>query len=223
MNYDKFQMILFSYIPQNKQTKEINKPTEGVVSMIPALAVTAYILNIKYDNLKEFFNKNKNYCLKFEKFFDNDYERYLEILRLIKNSNIVEKLHRIDFNGKFYTVDIDKPLESYKFINKYVAEILKIKDIILTDKLINDNRIYYNIEFLSGKLSTDNLLIYEQIVKQIKSLKKSHKNIISDINVISTLDNHIMSTIYIKPSFNVKEFIKLVDKLKNEFNVEKYK
>lgn len=223
MDYDKFQMVLFSYIPQNKQTKEINKSTEGVVSMIPALAVTAYILNIKYDNLKEFFNKNRDYCLKFEKFFDKDYERYLEILSIIKNSNIIEKLHKIDFNSEFSTVTIDEPLESYKFINRYVAEILKIKDIILTGKLINDNRIYYNIEFLSGKLSTDNLLIYEQVVKRIKSLKKSHKNIISDINVISTFDNHIVATIYIKPSFNVKEFIKLVDKLKKEFNNDKYK
>lgn len=223
MNYNKFQMVLFSYIPENKQTKEINKSTEGVVSMIPALAVTAYLLNIKYDNLKDFFNKNQNYCLKFEKFFDKDYERYLEILSIIKNSNIVEKLHKIDFNGEFSTVNIDEPLESYKFINRYVAEILKIKDIILTGKLINDNRIYYNIEFLSGKLSTDNLLIYEQVVKRIKSLKKSHKNIISDINVISTYDNHIMSTIYIKPSFNVKEFIKLIDKMKEEFNGDKYK
>ena len=218
MDYNKFQLALFS-CADDRQTNTDNK---GVMSMIPALAIAAYLLNAKYDDLKSFYWKNQKLCLRYEKLFEMDYEKYLEILNIIKNTDIIEKLKTIDPNGTYNIVNPNKPLEYHKFINKYIAEILKLHDIIMTgnDQIVSTNHIYYNLEFVSGKISTTDKMVTDQLFKKIKSLKKNHRNIIESINVLVSPENYLAATIYIKPSFNIKEFLKVMDRLKKEFNAQ---
>jgi hypothetical protein len=214
MNFDDLYNVLFSYSNYERITLDVNKRKfedgyRGVLTMIPSIAITAYILDLDYENIKDFYYKNLSWCEKYEAYFRKDYERYLNILSTIKNSSIISVLLN-KYEDSFFEVNVDKPLSYDRFINEYVCNILRYKDIIV-EKTFIGNFLYYNIDFVFGVNIEPEM---ENNIKNIiKKVKHDNKDIF-DVGILISANKNMYTNIYMKPSFNIIDFIKLIDKLK---------
>lgn len=224
MNFNKFINTLFSYHKYEKICYlPINKPSEykGVLLMIPSIAITAYILDIDYESIKNFYYTNIKYCEKYEVLFRKDYENYLNILSFLKNNDIISKLKNKFPNIDFVYNNIE-PLEYDVFINNFVANILRYKDIIYNNKHANEN-LNYVIDFITCNNYTDDETtnkILNEIKNIIKPTKKQYK-VIKDSSMFYTNEKTLYIRLHMSPSFDVASFIKLVDKLKKYYNEKK--
>lgn len=214
MNYNNFYTTLFSYktYEKRKYIPKINKQRIGVLTMIPAIAITAYLLDLDYEHIKSFYYKHINLCEKYEKYFQKDYERYLNILEYIKNLNIKTVLTENFPNANFDFKTDANPISYDKFINMYISNIIKYKGLNINKKEISKS-ILYNIDFFSCDPNNEKIDLTE--MKKIIHVLKNEDKDICEIDILFNENGHIYGNIYMKPSFNINDFIKLIDNLKN--------
>lgn len=214
MNYNNFYTTLFSYqnYEKRKYIPKINKNRIGVLTMIPAIAITAYLLDLDYEHIKTFYYDHINWCEKYEKYFQRDYERYLNILEYIRNLDIKTKIKEKFPNLNFIFKTDNNPIPYDKFINMYISNIIKYKGLNINKNDIF-NSVLYNIDFFSCEIfETDYNL--NEIKNILNILKRENKDVV-DIDVIFNENKHVYGNIYMKPSFNINDFIELIDNLKN--------
>ena len=182
--------------------------------MIPSIAITAYLLDLDYEHIKTFYYKHIALCEKYEYFFQKDYDRYLKILDFIKKTNIMQtisdKYTDINFNINVKT----NPISYDKFINMYISNIIKYKGLIINKSDLSKS-IFYNIDFFNCNIESED--ITNKIIDDIRN-ELSVNSDIDHIDFISNVNRYMYSNIYMRSSFNVENFIKLINDLKNIYN-----
>ena len=234
MDYSKFINVVFA-------GEEIEKPftsvvnTEnniGVTTMIPSLSAIAYVLNMKYDDLKNFFNKHECECKRYEKMFIDDYNKCMNAMwYLTRNDKHLEKLEEIDPTGYFYYDSEWRNMDLTKFTNYHIKKIIHNENIIrqLGKRSRIPIQITYDIDFISGlilkgfesKLSDENdeeynircKKVIDNIREYITSIKNSDKGI-NDITFNCAPSGIITSTIHIRPKFDNVKLLEFLNRMR---------
>ena len=234
MDYSKFINVVFA-------GEEIEKPftsvinTEkniGVTTMIPSLSAIAYILNLKYDDLKNFFNKYECECKRYEKMFIDDYNKCKNIMwALTKDNKYIEKLKEIDPTGIFYYSNDWRNMDLTTFTNYHIKKILHNENIIrqLGKRSRIPIQINYDVDFISGlilkgfesKQSNESNEDYsnrcEKVIDKIRdhitSIKNSDRGI-NDITFNCAPSGVITSTIHIRPKIDNIKLLEFLNKMR---------
>lgn len=234
MDYSKFINVVFA-------GEEIEKPftsvvnTEkniGVTTMIPSISAIAYVLNVKYDDLKNFFNKHECECKRYEKMFIDDYNKCMNAMwYLTRNDKYLEKLKEIDPTGYFYYNAEWRNMDLTTFTNYHIKKIIHNENIIrqLGKRSRIPIQITYDIDFISGlilkgfesKHSDENdeeynircKKVIENIRDYITSIKNSDKGI-NDITFNCAPSGIITSTIHIRPKFDNVKLLEFLNRMR---------
>lgn len=234
MNYSKFLNVLFVGEEIEKQFTSDNKPEKriGVTTMIPSISTIAYILDIKYDDLKAFFMNNKSECNKYEEMFSEDYNRCMNTMWSLTNkTDLLENLRYIDPTGIFYYNNDWLNNNLTDFTDDHIKKMIFNEKAILRlgNKAKHNTRLYYEFNFVSGiilkgfesKLDNESEEDYkkrcERIISDIRDsiigVTKLNKNI-NNITFNCTPNGIITSKLYIKPKFDSLMLLKWLNKMK---------
>lgn len=234
MDYSKFINVVFA-------GEEIEKPftsvvnTEkniGVTTMIPSISAIAYVLNVKYDDLKNFFNKHECECKRYEKMFIDDYNKCKNILWVLtRNDKYLEKLGEIDPTGYFYYNAEWRNMDLTTFTNYHIKKIIHNENIIrqLGKRSRIPIQITYDIDFISGLIlkgfeskhsdesDEDYNIRCKKVIDNIRdyitSIKNSDKGI-NDITFNCAPSGIITSTIHIRPKFDNVKLLEFLNKMR---------
>ena len=234
MDYSKFINVVFA-------GEEIEKPftsvinTEkniGVTTMIPSLSAIAYILNLKYDDLKNFFKTHECECKRYEKMFTDDYNKCRNIMwYLTRDDKYIEKLKEIDPTGIFYYNTEWRNMDLTKFTDYHIKKIINNENIIrqLGKRARMPIQLNYDIEFISGLIlkgfesnhpdecDEEYRIRCEKVINDIRnyitSIKHSDKGIY-DITFNCTPTGTVTSTIHIRPKFDNIKLLDFLDRMR---------